>query len=607
MVGHRYQGTMDMQRGGGAWRILSHLRLREPAMDSDSQTRLPGSTPDEMFPVLSAEQQGRVLAHGRRRNVRSGETLVDLNQQPTKVFVVIEGKLEVLRVRDSAEEVLAICGPGMFTGELNLLSGRRALGIIRAAQPSELIEVEREALLSLVQTDSALSDIFLRAYILRRLELIARGVGDILLIGSSHSLDTFRIKEFLTRNYQPYSYIDLERDAEVQDLLDRFHIVIAELPVLICRRTIVLRNPTNEEISNCLGFNEGVDEDHVRDLIVVGAGPAGLAAAVYGASEGLDVLVIESNAPGGQAGASSKIENYLGFPTGISGHELAGRAYTQSQKFGAQMLIAKDAKGLTCDRRPYKVLIGDGESVPARTVIIASGAQYRRLNLKNLSKFEGAGVYYGATHLEAQLCADEEVVVVGGGNSAGQAAVFLAQTTSRVYMLVRSDGLAKTMSRYLIRRIEQTPNIDSNTEVVALEGNDHLKRVTWRNNQTKQTAPHNIAHLFSMTGAVPNSSWLNGCVTCDQIGFIKTGLDLTSEDLAKARWPLKRPPFLLETSLPGVFAVGDIREGSVKRVASAVRRRVNSSVVCSPSTRRIDWKTRKKLPENCKKMGALQC
>jgi thioredoxin reductase (NADPH) len=236
------------------------------------------------------------------------------------------------------------------------------------------------------------------------------------------------------------------------------------------------------------------------------------------------------------------------------------------------MLIAKDAQGLTCDRRPYKVLIGDGESVPARTVIIASGAQYRRLNLENLSKFEGAGIYYGATHLEAQLCAGQEVVVVGGGNSAGQAAVFLAQTTRRVYMLVRSDGLAKTMSRYLIRRIEQTPNIElhSNTEVVALEGNDHLERVTWRNNQTGQTASHNIAHLFSMTGAVPNSPWLNGCVICDQIGFIKTGLDLTPEDLAKAHWPLKRPPFLLETSLPGVFAVGDIREGSVKRVASAV-------------------------------------
>ena len=308
------------------------------------------------------------------------------------------------------------------------------------------------------------------------------------------------------------------------------------------------------------------------DVIVIGAGPSGLAAAVYAASEGLDVLVLESSGPGGQAGASSKIENYLGFPTGISGHELAGRAYTQAQKFGAQMLIAKDARGLACSRRPYKVLIGDGQSLPARAVIIASGAQYRRLNLGNLSKFEGVGVYYGATHLEAQLCSGEEVIVVGGGNSAGQAAVFLAQTTRRVLVLVRSGGLAETMSRYLIRRIEDTPNIElhSNSEVVALEGNDHLERVTWRNNQTGQTESHNIAHLFSMTGAVPNSAWLDGCVACDQAGFIKTGSDLTTEDLANAEWPLSRPPYLLESTLPGVFAVGDIRAGNVKQVASAV-------------------------------------
>lgn len=532
----------------------------------------PGSTPSEMFPVLTSAQQARVLAHGKRRTVEHDEIVVELNQLITKVFVVVSGQLHVFHVANGQQHVIAICNPGMFTGELNVLSGRRGLLRIGAAEKSELIEIERETLQALIETDSELSDIFLRAYILRRLELIARGFGDIVLIGSSHSLDVLRIKEFLTRNYQPYSYIDLERDAEVQEVLDRFTLSIDDLPVLICRGTAVLHNPTNEEITSCLGFNEGIDQAQVRDLIIIGAGPAGLAAAVYAASEGLDVLVIESSGPGGQAGSSSKIENYLGFPTGISGHELAGRAYTQAQKFGAQLLIAKDAKGLTCDRRPYKVLIGDEESVPARTVIIASGAQYRRLNLENLSKFEGAGIYYGATHLEAQLCAGEEVVVVGGGNSAGQAAVFLAQTTRRVYMLVRSDGLAKTMSLYLIRRIEQTPNIElhSNTEVVALGGNDHLERVTWRNNQTGQTASHDIAHLFSMTGAVPNSSWLNGCVTCDQIGFIKTGLDLTTADLAKAQWPLKRPPFLLETSMPGVFAVGDIREGSVKRVASAV-------------------------------------
>lgn len=541
-------------------------------IDAENGQPPPGSTPSEMFPVLTSAQQARVVAHGQHRTVGPGEIVFELNEHVTKVFVVLSGQLQILQVANNQEHLMAICNPGMFTGELNMLTGRRGLVRIRAAEKSELIEIERAAVQALVETDSELSDIFLRAFILRRLELIAREVGDIVLIGSSHSLATLRIKEFLTRNYQPYSYVDLDRDAEVQEILDRFALSIDDLPVLICRGNAVLRNPTNEEITSCLGFNEGIDQEHVRDLVIVGAGPAGLAAAVYAASEGLDVLVLESTGPGGQAGASSKIENYLGFPTGITGHELAGRAYAQAQKFGAQMLIAKDAQGLACDRRPYKVLLGDGQGVPARTVIIASGAQYRRLKLENLSKFEGSGIYYGATHLEAQLCGGEEVIVVGGGNSAGQAAVFLAQTTRRVYMLVRSAGLAETMSRYLIRRIEETPNIElhTNTEVIALDGTDHLELVTWQNNQTGHEESHKIGHLFSMTGAVPNSAWLNGCVTCDQIGFIKTGLDLTTEELTKAGWPLQRPPYLLETTLPGVFAVGDIRCGNVKRVASAV-------------------------------------
>jgi thioredoxin reductase (NADPH) len=546
--------------------------MTEKADATETLSPPPGTTPSEMFPVLTSAQQARVLAHGQRRSVEHDEIVVELNQQITKVFVVVSGQLHVLHISNNQEHVVAICNPGMFTGELNVLSGRRGLLRIRTVEKSELIEIDRETLQALIETDGELSDIFLRAYILRRLELVARGFGDIVLIGSSHSLDVLRIKEFLTRNYQPYSYIDLERDAEFQEVLDRFSLSLDDLPVLICRGTAVLRNPTNEEITSCLGFNEGIDQAQVRDLIIIGAGPAGLAAAVYAASEGLDVLVIESSGPGGQAGSSSKIENYLGFPTGISGHELAGRAYAQAQKFGAQMLIAKDAKGLACDRRPYRVLLGDGESVSARTVIIASGAQYRRLNLENLSKFEGVGIYYGATHLEAQLCSGEEVIVVGGGNSAGQAAVFLAQTSRKVHVLVRANGLASTMSRYLVRRIEETPNIELHTctEVVALDGKDKLEHVTWRDNQTGQHESHNIGHLFSMTGAVPNSAWLNGCVTFDQAGFIKTGLDLTTEDLAKAEWPLSRSPYLLESNLPGVFAVGDIRAGNVKRVASAV-------------------------------------
>lgn len=543
-------------------------------MNNDEQTRAPllGTTPDNMFPVLTKAQQSRVSAHGRVRRSASGETVVEPNAHSNRFFVVIKGQLNILRLSEEREEVVAICRPGMFTGELNALSGRRVLVRIRAAEESELIEIEREQLQALIQTDSELSDIFLRAFMLRRLELIARGIGDTILVGSSHSLDTLRIKEFFTRNYQPYSYVDLERDRDVQELLDHFSVAITDLPVLICRGSLVLRNPTNQQIVNCLGFNEGIDQTHVRDLVIIGAGPAGLAAAVYGASEGLDVLVVESNSPGGQAGSSSKIENYLGFPTGISGQELAGRAFTQAQKFGAQLLIAKDAKGLTCDRRPYAVELVDGQRVPARAIVIATGAQYRKLPLENLTRFEGAGIYYSATHLEAQLCGGEEVIVIGGGNSAGQAAVFLSQTARRVYMLVRSDSLAESMSRYLIRRIEESPTITllTNTEISSLAGDDHLERVEWRDNKTGEVETHRIGHIFSMAGAVPNSSWLQGCVALDSKGFIKTGADLSHEDLASARWPLTRPPYLLETSLPGVFAVGDVRAGNIKRVASAV-------------------------------------
>jgi thioredoxin reductase (NADPH) len=402
--------------------------------------------------------------------------------------------------------------------------------------------------------------------------LIAAGVGDIVLIGSIHSAGTLRIKEFLMRNGHPYSYIDLERDSDVQKLLDSFRIAASEIPVLICRGQLVLRSPSNQQIADCLGFNESVDQTKVRDLVIIGAGPSGLAAAVYGASEGLDVLLLETSSPGGQAGSSSRIENYLGFPTGISGQDLAGRAYVQAQKFGAEMLIA-DAKRLICDRKPYIIEVGSGAGISARTVLIATGVQYRKLPLENLSRFEGAGIYYGATFVEAQLCGkEEEVIVIGGGNSAGQAAVFLAQTTKRVHMLVRSSGLVASMSRYLIRRIEESPKIvvRPHTEIVGLEGGDHLESVRWQNNQTGQIEEHKIRHIFIMTGADPNTRWLDGCIALDDKGFIKTGPDLSAENLTASRWPLARQPHLLETSLPGVFAVGDVRGGSIKRVASAV-------------------------------------
>jgi len=525
-----------------------------------------------MYPTLTPSQISRIAAIGRVRNVTAGEVLVEAGERTSRLFVVITGLIQIVQFVDGQERIVATFEPGMFTGEATMLSGRRGIAQIRAGESGEVIEVDRESLLTLVQADSELSDILIRAFILRRVQLIAQGISDVLLAGSIHCAGTLRIKEFLSRNGHPYSFIDLDRHTHVQDLLDSLHVDLKDMPVVICRGRTILRNPSNEEIADCLGFNEAIDKSHLRDLIIVGAGPSGLAAAVYGASEGLDVLVVESDSPGGQAGSSSKIENYLGFPTGISGQELAARAYSQAQKFGAQLIIAKGATKLSCDRRPYTLQIDDGTRLPARAIIIATGAEYRRLPLDNLSQFEGTGVYYGATFIEAQLCNGEEVIVVGGGNSAGQAAVFLAQTTRRVHLLVRSDGLSQTMSRYLVRRLEQNPSIEirTQTEIVALEGDSNLERVRWRNVQTSSEETHNIRHVFMMTGAVPTTQWLDGCVVQDSNGFIKTGSDLTPEDLLAARWPLARPPYLLETSLPGVFAVGDVRGGSLKRVASAV-------------------------------------
>jgi thioredoxin reductase (NADPH) len=525
----------------------------------------------QIFPTLTEAQIARIAAHGRKRHVQSGETLLDLGDQ-LRFFVVTTGKLDIFGVSDSNESLIVTLQPGQFTGEVNLLSGRRGFTRIRASEPGEVIEVEREHLLKLIQTDTELSDILMRAFILRRVELISHRIGDVVVLGSTYSPETLRIREFLTRNGYPHGYVDLDQDPDAQELLDHFHVGVQDVPVVICRGEVVLRNPINRQIADCLGFNEAIDRTHLRDLVVVGAGPAGLAAAVYGASEGLDVLVLESEAPGGQAGSSSKIENYLGFPTGISGQDLAGRAYTQAQKFGAQIMIAKCAKRLACNRKPYAIELDDGKSISARAVVIASGAVYRKFSVENASRFEGAGIYYGATFVESQLCRDEEVIVVGGGNSAGQAAVFLAQTSKCVHMLVRSDGLAASMSRYLIRRIEEHPSIELRTctEIVGVEGTKHLERVTWRDKQMGKTETRDIRHTFIMTGAVPNTGWLDNCVLVDANGFIKTGTDLTSEDLTNVRWPFTRRPYALETSLPGVFAVGDVRAGNVKRVASAV-------------------------------------
>ncbi|MBV8147743.1 MAG: FAD-dependent oxidoreductase, partial [Candidatus Eremiobacteraeota bacterium] len=520
---------------------------------------------------LTPEQIDRIAAHGHPRKVEAGERLIEQGDSVIPFFVVVSGELEAVHPSDGDDLLITTIGPGMFTGEVSSLSGRRALARIRATKSGDVIELDRESMMRVLQTDSEIGEILVRAFILRRVGLLQAGVGDVVLIGSTHSAGTLRIKEFLMRNGHPYQYIDLERDPEVEHLVKAFQIAAGEVPVLICRGSQALRNPTNQEVADCLGFNESIDETRLRDLVVIGAGPAGLAAAVYGASEGLDVLVIECNAPGGQAGSSSRIENYLGFPMGVSGQELAGRAYTQAEKFGAQMLIDKTLR-LHCDRKPYVVGLENGAVIATRAIVVASGAEYRKPPIEHLERFEGLGVYYGATFIEQQLCTGEDVIVVGGANSAGQAAVFLSQKARRVYLLVRRNGLAETMSRYLSIRIEETPQIElhASTEIDELEGEDHLEAVHWRNNQTGETERREVRHVFLMTGAVPNTKWLEGCVTLDDNGFVKTGPELTTEDLHAARWPLARAPYLLETSLPGVFAVGDVRGGSIKRVASAV-------------------------------------
>jgi len=527
---------------------------------------------DPMFPKLSEDQIAQLSSTGVRRSLPAGEIVFDQGAVGRSLFVVLKGGLDVVIPSPAGETHVRLQTAGEFTGELDMVSGRPSLVRARTAGDTELLEIDPATLRNIMQTEPELGEFLLRTFVRRRVGLISRAIGDVVLIGSRHSADTLRLKEFLARNGHPHTYVELEQDPGVQDLLDRFGVKPAEIPVLIGNDRHPLRNPSNPEVAQYLGLNAEIDDGRIHDLIVVGAGPSGLAAAVYAASEGLKVLVLEGIAPGGQAGSSSRIENYLGFPMGISGQELAGRAFVQAEKFGAQVAVARSATALKCDRRPFRVECGDADAVRGRALIIACGAEYRKLPLPNLARFEGVGVYYGATRLEAQLCADEEVVVIGGGNSAGQAAIFLSTIAKHVHMLVRGSGLADSMSQYLIRRIEECSDITlrSRTEVVSLRGNGALESVTWKNQDTGESETHPIRHVFSMAGASPNTAWLQGCVALDGRQFVKTGSDLTAGDLETARWPLRRHPYLFETSVPGVFAVGDVRSGSVKRVASAV-------------------------------------
>ena len=529
----------------------------------------------QIFPELTAAQIERIRAHSHLRRVEPGEVLFHPGDAGVPFFVLLSGELEIVQPVLNSERLITTHKPGGFTGELSMISGQRCLALGRVSQAGEFLEMSTEGLRALISRDAELSEIIMRAFILRRLALITHQLGNVILMGSRHSADTLRLREFLGRNGHPYTYVDLDSDKMSQELLDRFGVQLAEVPVIICNATgIVLRNPSTQQLADCLGLNLSIDNSQIRDLIIVGAGPSGLAAAVYAASEGLNALLVETEAPGGQAGSSSKIENYLGFPTGVSGQELAARAITQAQKFGAKMLIAHSIVQLNCDRRPYKLILDDGGTLSARSIIIATGAQYKKPSIANLKKFEGQGVYYGATYIEAQLCGGEDVIVVGGGNSAGQAAVYLSQTAHKVHMLVRSQGLAETMSRYLIQRISENPAIElhCNSEMTSLDGNGELEHVAWIDKTTGQTSVHDIRHVFIMAGASPRTEWLRGCLALDDKGFILTGRDLDASAgvNGSSSWPLNRPPLMLETSLPGVFAVGDVRSGNVKRVASAV-------------------------------------
>jgi thioredoxin reductase (NADPH) len=524
----------------------------------------------QMFPHLTAVQIARLSAHGRKSAIQKGELLAEPGDR-LPMYVVLSGSIEIVQPTLTGETLIAVHTAGSFSGDVGTLRGISAVVRMRVREGGEVLVIDEAHLRTIFQSDSELSELFMRAFILRRVALFTTQSSDVVLLGSTHSAGTLRLQQFLTRNTYPFVNLDVDADASVRELLDRFHVKLEDIPVVVCRGSVVLKNPSNEEVAACLGMNQQIDDDRVRDVIVVGAGPAGLAAGLYAASEGLDALVLETGTPGGQAGSSSKIENYLGFPTGISGLALAARALVQAQKFGAEVRTAYSALHLNCDERPYTIAFANGHAVRTRTVVIATGAEYRQLALDNASRFLGMGIYYAATATEARRCGTAEVIVVGGGNSAGQAAVYLAATCKRVNLLVRANGLADTMSQYLIRRIADTPNIimRTRTEITSLEGQEQLTRVTWKTAPDKPET-HDIGHVFLMTGALPCTGWLNSCIALNEKGFVRTGADLRSEDLPPSKWTNSRQPEFFETSIPGIFAVGDVRCGSVKRVAAAV-------------------------------------
>ena len=524
------------------------------------------------FPRLTEAEIAVVRRQGTERAVADGQKLFEAGMRGFSFFVVLAGEVEILDHSRQEARTVVVHGPGQFTGDVDMLTGRAAIVTGRARGAGRVLELDREALRRVIGGQPELSERLLKAFLMRRTLLLQDGYEGVKIVGSRFSPQAHRLRDFATRNAIPFTWLDVEQDERAEALLCEFGIPAAETPVVVGRGGELLRNPTVEQLASCAGLSAELDPDELFDLVVVGAGPAGLAASVYAASEGLRTLTLDAEAAGGQAGTSSRIENYLGFPAGISGAELTRNALLQAQRFGASVSVPGRVAGLRLDGGMRVVVLRDGSEVHARCVLVASGVDYRRLDVSGLGDYEGAGIYYAATDMEARLCRGDDVVVVGGGNSAGQAVVFLSRYARTVHLVIRGDDLGKNMSRYLVDRVEGIENVRIHRGCVVdvLEGNGHLGAVTLRTHDGTAQRVETPA-LFLFIGATPRTEWLSGCVQLDRKGFVVTGDAVAREALLTDPWrAVGRSPFFLETSLPGIFAAGDVRSGSAKRVASAV-------------------------------------